>query len=269
MIKNEFTTKSDVYSFGMIVFEILSNEIPFNEITNENQLINLVVHNEKRPNINEKVPIKYKELIVKCWSQNPDERPSFDQIFHQLKFDNSFITDNINVDDFNRFEDFIEKQLNVEFSQKIIENESDIKNGNDIKDKSDIKNKSDIKDESVLKDESDANDKNKSIIVDISNNQKSYLNNFFSTEKEKIEFKEQFLNESEEEDKSTNSSQNKRKYHEFDSMHVKSFESEQANLLLKIHDPKSDNESIDKQIYLQSDTNILVSLSRKEVTKFH
>ena len=50
----------------MIIYEILSNEIPFNEISNENQPINLVVHNEKRPYINEKVPNKYKELIMEC-----------------------------------------------------------------------------------------------------------------------------------------------------------------------------------------------------------
>ena len=92
----------------MIIYEILSNEIPFNEISNENQPINLVVHNEKRPYINEKVPNKYKELIMECWSQNLDERPSFDQIENQLKFDNDFI----NVDDFNKFEDFIGRQLN-------------------------------------------------------------------------------------------------------------------------------------------------------------
>ena len=38
----------------------------------------------KRPAFNDYTPIELKEMISKCWSQNPKDRPSFDHIFELL-----------------------------------------------------------------------------------------------------------------------------------------------------------------------------------------
>lgn len=42
----------------------------------------------------------YKELNTKCWSGNPEERPTFDEIVDILKNNEEFIIDGVDKDEF-------------------------------------------------------------------------------------------------------------------------------------------------------------------------
>ncbi|KAK8888320.1 hypothetical protein M9Y10_039386 [Tritrichomonas musculus] len=91
---NEYSQASDVYAFAFIMFEVLSNEKPFNGI-NSNQIINEVVVNETRPKMNDRIPESCRELIDKCWSQDPKKRPSFKDILDFIKSDKELIDDDL------------------------------------------------------------------------------------------------------------------------------------------------------------------------------
>ena len=44
-----------------------------------------------------------------CWSQNINQRPSFEQIVNQLKTNESYLTKSVNTKEFLQYVDFIEK----------------------------------------------------------------------------------------------------------------------------------------------------------------
>lgn len=89
---NVFSKASDVYAFALIVFELMSNEKPFNEIENTNQIFNEVVVKRNRPKLKKCIPDGYIKLIEKCWSDDPYERPTFEDIVYNLKVNSDFIT---------------------------------------------------------------------------------------------------------------------------------------------------------------------------------
>ena len=96
----------------MISFEIVTGEIPFDDIDNDKQIMTLIVKENYRPKINDSVPKSYRKLIQSCWAKNPSERPSFDEIIRILTFDNGFITEEIKTDDYKYFIDFINEKTN-------------------------------------------------------------------------------------------------------------------------------------------------------------
>lgn len=73
----------DVYAYGMVLFELLTGELPFAGL----QQVDIVraVGNGERPSI----PEKYRseaivQLIEECWRQNPEDRPTFKEIYQQF-----------------------------------------------------------------------------------------------------------------------------------------------------------------------------------------
>ena len=55
---------------------------------------------EGRPEFNAEIPDCCREMIEKCWSQDPNERPSFDEIVYQLRNNADFITETVNKEEF-------------------------------------------------------------------------------------------------------------------------------------------------------------------------
>ena len=125
---NDYSKESDVYSFAFLVYEIMTNDVSFKNIKNTSQfLIDLIV-NEKRPEIKSDLPESYKKLIEISWSQNPFNRPSFDEIVIKLKEDDGFIVDGVDVEKFKNYIEYIEK-AQIEFfdSKKVVQiNEHDM-----------------------------------------------------------------------------------------------------------------------------------------------
>lgn len=109
---SQFTQKSDVYSFGMISYKILSNKDPFENLTTE-EVIEKVQKGE-RPEFNFQISEPYRLLIEKCWSQNPDDRPTFSEIVELLKNDQGFITPLVDEEIYNNYIEYID-QYNPSF----------------------------------------------------------------------------------------------------------------------------------------------------------
>ena len=95
----ENTTSSDIYSFAMIVYSIITGEIPFENELNQENLFEKI-KNGHRPNINTKIPQSCQQLIECCWSQDPSARPNIDTILNELKNDDDFITAEIDTTEF-------------------------------------------------------------------------------------------------------------------------------------------------------------------------
>ncbi|KAK8840219.1 hypothetical protein M9Y10_031164 [Tritrichomonas musculus] len=95
---------SDVYSYSFIVYEIMTNEIPFKTVQNLNDLYNEVVVKKSRPSLsNKQLPEIYKQLIETCWSEDPESRPSFDVIVDNLEKNQEFITNKINKKEYFKY----------------------------------------------------------------------------------------------------------------------------------------------------------------------
>ncbi|KAK8871675.1 hypothetical protein M9Y10_007413 [Tritrichomonas musculus] len=85
---------------------------------NAKEISEKVIENQ-RPDINSiNMPESYKNLIQNCWSQEPEKRPSFDQIVNLLKTDESFITKSINKGEYLQYVHFIENEYIKQQSAK-------------------------------------------------------------------------------------------------------------------------------------------------------
>jgi serine/threonine protein kinase len=65
----ETSFASDVYSFGMLMWEISSEQPPFNNFENDYELA-LKIINGMRPKIVPGTPLEYKELMTQCWDES-------------------------------------------------------------------------------------------------------------------------------------------------------------------------------------------------------
>ncbi|KAK9146223.1 hypothetical protein Sjap_006126 [Stephania japonica] len=85
--------KVDVYSFGLILWEMLSGTIPFEDMT-PIQVAFAVANKNLRPVVPADHPPPLRALVEQCWSLNPDKRPDFWQIVKILEqFESSLASD--------------------------------------------------------------------------------------------------------------------------------------------------------------------------------
>ena len=69
------------------------------------------VINGYRPEIPPDVPNVYREMIERCWSQQPENRPSFDEIVEDLKTNPDFMTNSIDESEFYDYVDYIKSAV--------------------------------------------------------------------------------------------------------------------------------------------------------------
>ncbi|KAI4296757.1 hypothetical protein L6164_036685 [Bauhinia variegata] len=94
MIKRKsYGKKVDVYSFGLILWEMLTGTIPYEDMT-PIQAAFAVVNKSLRPVIPSSCPPAMRALIEQCWSLQADKRPEFWQIVKVLEqFESSLARD--------------------------------------------------------------------------------------------------------------------------------------------------------------------------------
>ncbi|POG73158.1 kinase-like domain-containing protein [Rhizophagus irregularis DAOM 181602=DAOM 197198] len=72
--KFPYTKSSDIYSFGVLMWEISSGCPPFEDCLTENEKVALICAGKREIPIPE-TPKEYEELYIKCWDQEPKQRP--------------------------------------------------------------------------------------------------------------------------------------------------------------------------------------------------
>ena len=78
-----YNEKIDVYSFGVTLYEIVTGKLALRDLS-ETEVPSFVGHG-KRPEIPKSVLPFTRKLIERCWSQDPSQRPSFEEIYGDLK----------------------------------------------------------------------------------------------------------------------------------------------------------------------------------------
>lgn len=86
------TLMADVYAFGIVLWEIYSLRIPFDNILHRADHFEKVVIGNLRPKISQKWPDDMKKLIASCWDAHA--RPNMKKVFNILENMLLFLDDN-------------------------------------------------------------------------------------------------------------------------------------------------------------------------------
>ncbi|XP_032398798.1 mitogen-activated protein kinase kinase kinase 7 isoform X2 [Etheostoma spectabile] len=87
---SNYSEKCDVFSWGIILWEVITRRKPFDEIGGPAFRIMWAVHNGTRPPLIKNLPKPIESLMTRCWSKDPSQRPSMEEIVkimtHLMKY---------------------------------------------------------------------------------------------------------------------------------------------------------------------------------------
>ncbi|PKU84067.1 Serine/threonine-protein kinase CTR1 [Dendrobium catenatum] len=75
--------RSDVFSFGVILWELMTESIPWNHL-NAMQVVGVVGFMDQRLDIPQGIDPKIAAIISDCWASDPLQRPSFQDLVGRL-----------------------------------------------------------------------------------------------------------------------------------------------------------------------------------------
>ncbi|CAI0474786.1 unnamed protein product [Linum tenue] len=81
--KKHYNNKVDVYSFAIVLWELLTNRMPFEGMSNL-QAAYVAAFKQERPSIPDDIPPELAFIIQSSWVEDPNLRPSFNQIIRML-----------------------------------------------------------------------------------------------------------------------------------------------------------------------------------------
>jgi serine/threonine protein kinase len=103
---NQLSFESDVFSFALILYELVVGKPPFSKSLKQQAIAELLIIEDARPDIPDFVHPEVGKLIRDCWTTNPDDRPSFDQILRRLERMDFKQTAHVNA---SKLSDFVKK----------------------------------------------------------------------------------------------------------------------------------------------------------------
>lgn len=84
LLSNVYTKQSDIYCFGMLMYELLTRDIPF-KTEQINTIKSEIIKKKKRPILPDNISPTLQALFRDCWEENPKNRPSFFQIVRRFE----------------------------------------------------------------------------------------------------------------------------------------------------------------------------------------
>lgn len=108
LLAKDYNFKVDIYSFSLIAYEIITGQ----EITVEGNFLFYMndVAKGKRPDLSIIPNETIKNFLQKCWSNDPNERPSFDQIIETLCDSNFYSLFDFNTDEVIKYVDIFSSE---------------------------------------------------------------------------------------------------------------------------------------------------------------
>ncbi|QDZ23294.1 serine/threonine-protein kinase [Chloropicon primus] len=88
--KSDYTSKVDVYSYAMILYELYEGRQPFEEYGANPMYAAAAAAAGVRPEMH-RTPKCVREIIEKCWAEEPKERPTFLEILKDLELVDAMI----------------------------------------------------------------------------------------------------------------------------------------------------------------------------------
>nr|XP_046251501.1 raf-1 proto-oncogene, serine/threonine kinase a isoform X1 [Scatophagus argus]XP_046251502.1 raf-1 proto-oncogene, serine/threonine kinase a isoform X1 [Scatophagus argus]XP_046251503.1 raf-1 proto-oncogene, serine/threonine kinase a isoform X1 [Scatophagus argus] len=85
---NPYSFQSDVYSYGIVLFELMTGELPYSHTANRDQIIFMVGRGYLSPDLSKlykNCPKAMKRLVADCIKKSKDERPLFPQILSSIE----------------------------------------------------------------------------------------------------------------------------------------------------------------------------------------
>uniref|UniRef100_A0A0G4GWM9 Protein kinase domain-containing protein n=1 Tax=Chromera velia CCMP2878 TaxID=1169474 RepID=A0A0G4GWM9_9ALVE len=88
-----YSEKVDVFSFGVVLFELCSSALPYEELRDERgrplegPAVGVAVLRGRRPDLSRLLggcPRRLRQLMQQCWATAPTERPSFEEVIEVL-----------------------------------------------------------------------------------------------------------------------------------------------------------------------------------------
>ena len=79
----KFTYESHIYSFGISMWTLSSGVRPFSNVPHDKELA-LKILNGERPDVTEKSPKSYHDLMQQCWDNDPSKRPKASKLYETI-----------------------------------------------------------------------------------------------------------------------------------------------------------------------------------------
>eukprot|EP00054_Salpingoeca_dolichothecata_P016027 m.93360 g.93360 ORF g.93360 m.93360 type:complete len:136 (+) comp21777_c0_seq2:72-479(+) len=80
-----YNSSTDVYSMGIVLYEIMSRKMPYENIPGNAWAVRQHVASGGRPRVPRGLPKVVSDLMTQCWAHQPEERPDMNKVVQVLE----------------------------------------------------------------------------------------------------------------------------------------------------------------------------------------